>query len=174
MMTEQGKFVVRLGTTDDLEGIMKIVKAVVPLMQAEGNFQWDEVYPTEAAFAEDIGKGQCWVVVKDDIVLGVTALTEDQSPEYADCGWDLSIPSIVPHRMAVSPDARRQGVAGMMYAKAEDLARERGFTRVRVDTNKVNAPMNAAIRKAGFTYSGEINLSTKPKDMRFNTYEKIL
>lgn len=166
--------VCRLGTHEDVEKIMAIIKAVVPLMQAAGNFQWDDVYPTEAAFREDISNNQCWVVVKDDVLLGVTALTEDQSPEYADCGWDLSIPSIVPHRMAVSPDARRQGVAAMMYAKAEELAKERGYSRVRVDTNKLNGPMNATIVKAGFSHSGEINLSTKPKEMRFNTYEKII
>ena len=167
---------VRKGTEEDITVIMTIVKAVVPLMQAAGNFQWDEVYPTEPAFRKDIGAGECYVAVQQETneVVGVTALTEDQSFEYADCGWDLSIPSIVPHRMAVSPDCRRQGVAAAMYAKGDELARERGYDRVRVDTNKVNGPMNATILKAGYKYAGEINLSSKPKDMRFNCYEKLL
>ena len=172
----------RLACEEDVEAIMKIIKAVVPLMQASGNFQWDEIYPSEAVIREDIAKSQCYVVEREldekanaiDGLLGFTALTEDQSPEYADAGWDLTIPAIVPHRMAVSPEARRQGVAAFMYAHSEVLARKRGYDRVRVDTNKVNGPMNSTIQNAGFKLAGEINLSTKPKDMKFNCYEKIL
>ena len=87
--------IIRQGNEEDVEGIMKIVKAVVPMMQASGNFQWDEVYPTEAAFRKDIEIGQCYVAEKtheDGLkeVVGVAALTEDQSEEYADCG-DLTI-----------------------------------------------------------------------------------
>ena len=167
---------VRKGKEEDIPSIMKIVNAVIPLMQASGNFQWDEVYPNKEAFSNDVKIGQCYVAVSKETedILGVAALTEDQSPEYADAGWDLSIPAIVPHRLAVSPDCRRQGIAATLFAKADELAAERGYNRVRVDTNKVNEPMNLTIKKSGFMFAGEINLSTKPKEMRFNCYEKVL
>ena len=171
--------IVRLGQEEDVEGIMKIVKAVVPMMQASGNFQWDEVYPSEAAFRKDVEIGQCYVAEKthedgSQEIVGVAALTEDQSEEYADCGWDLGIPAVVPHRLAVSPTCHRQGIAAKLYAKGDELARERGYDRVRVDTNKLNVPMNKTIQAAGYVYAGEISLNSKPKDMRFNTYEKLL
>lgn len=171
--------IIRNGREEDLQGIMVIIRAVVPMMQASGNFQWDEVYPTEDAFRNDIKLSQCYVAEKTNEdgtkeIAGVAALTEDQSEEYADCGWDLSIPAVVPHRLAVSPTCHRQGIAAMLYAKGDELARERGYDRVRVDTNKLNVPMNKTIVGAGYKYAGEISLNSKPKDMRFNTYEKIL
>ena len=171
--------VIRLGKEGDVEAIMRIVKACIPAMQASGNFQWDEVYPNEAAFRKDIEIGQCYVAEKTNEdgskeIAGVAALTEDQSVEYADCGWDLSIPAVVPHRLAVSPTCHRQGIAAKLYAKGDELARERGYDRVRVDTNSLNVPMNKTIQAHGYKYAGEISLNSKPKDMRFNTYEKML
>jgi GNAT superfamily N-acetyltransferase len=47
----------------------------------------------------------------------------DASPEYADCGWDLEEKCIIPHRVAVHPDYMGKGVAKLMFAKAEDLAK---------------------------------------------------
>ena len=37
----------RLATMQDLTRIMAIVQATVREMHAYGNYQWDEVYPTE-------------------------------------------------------------------------------------------------------------------------------
>ena len=44
----------RLATMQDLTRIMAIVQATVMEMHAYGNYQWDEVYPTEQDFASDI------------------------------------------------------------------------------------------------------------------------
>ena len=41
----------RLATMQDLTRIMAIVQATVMEMHAYGNYQWDEVYPTEQDFA---------------------------------------------------------------------------------------------------------------------------
>jgi GNAT superfamily N-acetyltransferase len=165
----------RLASTRDLPCIVEIINTVVPLMQAAGNPQWDESYPQLEHFATDIELEQLWVAVDDadsDCVVGVGALTTDQPDDYAAAGCDLSKPSVVPHRMAVSPSYQGRGVAQMFLSKAEELARARGFEFVRIDTNKCNKVMQKVIPKAGFTFMKEITLTGKPDSWRFLCYEK--
>ena len=163
---------VRLGTDADIPSIERIVKSVIPLMQAVGNMQWDERYPLRDDFATDVIRSNLWVAVDDeDNVAGFAALTKDVCDEYADAGCDLSIPAVVPHRMAVDTAYRGQGVAQLLFIRAEELARELGYTLVRVDTNSFNVPMCSLIVKAGYTFKGEVLLPGKGA-MVFNCYEK--
>ena len=53
----RGAMMLRLATMQDLTRIMAIVQATVREMHAYGNYQWDEVYPTEQDFAADITQG---------------------------------------------------------------------------------------------------------------------
>jgi GNAT superfamily N-acetyltransferase len=165
----------RLADSRDLPYILDIVKTVVPIMQANGNPQWDESYPKAEHFHEDIRLGQLWVAVDDaDVVVAVGALTTDQPDDYAAAGCDLSKSAIVPHRMAVSPSHQGCGIAHMLLHKSELLARERGIEFVRIDTNSCNEVMQRVISKAGFTFLKEITLADSPECGRFMCYEKRL
>ena len=62
---------VRLATEPDLPAIMEIIKAVVPMMQASGNFQWDSQYPLEDNFRTDIADGVCYVAEVESTLVGV-------------------------------------------------------------------------------------------------------
>lgn len=168
--------ILRLANNQDVQSIMdNIVNAVVPLMLASGNPQWDETYPQPEHFNEDIDLGQLWVAVDDaECVVGVAALTNDQPDDYAAAGCDLSKPSIVPHRVAVSPSCQGRGIAKMFFDKAEELARDRGFEYIRIDTNKYNTVMQKAILNSGFTFMKEITLTDTPDTWRFYCYEKRL
>ncbi len=167
--------VVRKATHDDLPRILDITKVVVRLLNEEGNYQWNDCYPLEADFLKDLEDEVLWVATVDGQVMGFAAITEDQSPDYADCGWDISIPCIVPHRVAVSPECRNKGIAQRFMSLSEEIARERGYKYVRVDTNKVNARMNSLFLKLDYKYVGEITFKDKEKEvpgMRFTCYEK--
>jgi RimJ/RimL family protein N-acetyltransferase len=56
--------------------------------------------------------------------------------------------------------------------KAEELAREAGYKRVRVDTNKINIPMQKMFAKLEYKYAGDIKFKRKPSYMDFVCYEK--
>lgn len=138
---------IRRGTLDDIPQIMQIVRAVVPIMEAVNNFQWGShnkfgvFYPNEESFTQDVNDGTLWVVESDtdlpsgeSSVVAVAALTVDQPEEYIAAGLDLSIPAVVPHRLAVHPAFQGHGLANLLLDKAEDLAHQCGWTRVRIDT----------------------------------------
>jgi len=164
---------IRLATQEDIPALMALVRRVVLLMRAAGNLQWDEKYPNEAVFEQDIALTQLWISDIDGSIAGVAALTMDQEPEYAQVGWDLNERAIVVHRLAVDPVFRGAGVASALMQKAEELAVERSITVLRVDTNTQNAATQQLFPKLGYLLAGQIGLSIRP-GLRFLCYEKRL
>jgi ribosomal protein S18 acetylase RimI-like enzyme len=164
---------IRLATQYDLPALMALVRRVVPLMVATGNRQWDEGYPNESVFERDIAMEQLWVADAEDSIAGVAALTTDQEPEYAQAEWDMSAKALVVHRLAVDPSFRGAGVASALMQKAEEIAAERRFAVVRVDTNTENAATQRLFPKLGYRLAGEIGLGMRP-GLRFLCYEKVI
>ena len=153
---------------------MALVRRVVPLMQAAGNLQWDDQYPTEHVFARDIELGQLWVAEQEAGVLsGVAAITTHQEPEYAQVGWDIREPAIVPHRLAVDPAYRGAGIGSALMQQAETVARQRGISLLRVDTSMENVMAQRLYARLGYTLAGEISLSFRV-GLRVLCYEKRL
>ena len=163
----------RLATEADLPALNALVRRVVPMMRAQGNLQWDDGYPGESVFAADIAGGDLWVAEIDAAVAGVAAITTDQSPEYADVGWNLNEPAIVVHRLAVDPEYRGRGVAEALMRHAEVVAAERGICVLRIDTNTKNMATQRLFPKLGYMFAGEISLEFRP-GLRFLCYEKRL
>ncbi len=129
--------------------------------------------PNEQVFNQDIQLHQLWVAELDDALAGVAAITTDQSPEYADVGWDLNETAIVIHRLAVDPAFRGAGIAVALMQRAEKIALEHGITILRVDTNTENPATQRLLPKLGYTLAGEIGLAFRP-GLRFLCYEKRL
>ena len=165
--------IIRRATAADIPALMALVRRVVPLMQATGNFQWNEDYPNAAVFQEDIEQQQLWVAELDGQLAGVAALTNDQDPEYADADWDATEPAVVTHRLAVDPAAQGRGVAQALMLQAEEVARAQGLTVLRVDTNSENGATQRLFPKLGYRFAGEIALAIRP-GQRFFCYEKRL
>lgn len=163
----------RAATVTDVDAIMKLVRRVVPLMRASGNLQWDDHYPNPGVFERDVNLDQLWVVEVEDQIAGVAAITTDQEPEYAKVGWDITESAIVVHRLAVDPAFQGKGVAKALMLQAEAVARQRGITVLRVDTNSENQVTQRLFPKLGYLLAGEIGLSFRP-GLCFLCYEKRL
>lgn len=164
---------IRIANLADIPGIMQVINAVVPGMQATGNFQWDSSYPNPEVFETDVALNQLWVAVIDNEIAGVTAITTDQSPEYANVGWDIAEPAIVTHRLAVHPKFGGRGIAAALLIQAEHEAVKRGIPVLRIDTNTKNQATQVLFPKLGYVYAGEIGLAFRP-GLRFYCYEKKL
>ncbi len=163
----------RRATLADVPAIGALIRRVVPLMQAGGNFQWSADYPNEAVFTADIAQNHLWVAELDGAVAGVAALTQDQDAEYAQANWDAAEPALVTHRLAVDPAAQGRGVALALMAEAERQAMAQGLKALRVDTNSENASTQRLFPKLGYRFAGEITLGFRP-GLRFFCYEKRL
>ncbi|QHS56088.1 GNAT family N-acetyltransferase [Mucilaginibacter sp. 14171R-50] len=164
---------VRLATLQDIPAIMEVVADVVPIMRAAGNLQWDDTYPNPQVFEDDIKAGQLWVAEVEGQIAGVTAITTDQYPEYAQVGLDTSEEAIVTHRLAVSPHFRGRGLAADLLYQAELVAIERGIHILRIDTNTQNHATRQLFPKMGYSLKGEITLEFRP-GLSFVCFEKRL
>jgi len=164
---------VRPGKFEDVVAVLALVRRVVPLMRANGNFQWDAHYPNAAVFERDVDQAQLWVAEEEGQIAGVAAITTDQEPEYAEVGWDTSEQAVVVHRLAVDPAFQGQGVAMALMVQAEVVARGRGIAVLRVDTNTQNEATQRLFPKLGYSLAGEIGLGFRP-GLRFRCYEKRL
>lgn len=164
----------RKATREDVPLVMEFIPEVVALLNADGNYQWNDTYPLASDFMKDVEDNVLWVAVDDSTgkMVGVAALTTDQYPEYADVGWDLSEVCIVPHRVAVSPHCRGRGIAQKLLLKGDDVAREMGLTMVRVDTNVQNKTMRHIFEKLGYQHAGDVQFKWKPDTMWFCCYSK--
>jgi len=165
--------IIRLAQLTDIPQIMTLIAEVVPQMIASGNFQWDSTYPNAAVFEQDIALTQLWVAEVDGSIAGLIAITTDQEAEYAGVGWDITEPAIVTHRLAVSANYRGQGIAAALLLQADEVAKTRGISKLRVDTNSANQATQRLFPKLGYTFAGEISLGFRP-GMRFYCYEKTL
>jgi len=164
---------IRLAAKTDVPDIMALIREVVPAMNAAGNFQWDDTYPNARVFEEDIDKNQLWVAVVENEIAGITAITTDQEPEYAEVGWDVNETAIVTHRLAVNPKHRGRGIAAALLSQAEREAVNRGIKLLRVDTNTANEATKKLFPKLGYRFAGEICLGFRP-NLRFYCYQKEL
>ena len=164
---------IRRATAADLPALLCLVRRVVPMMQASGNFQWSADYPNEFVFSADIQQNHLWVAELDGAVAGVAALTQEQDEEYAQADWDVTEPALVTHRLAVDPAAQGHGVALALMAQAEREAVVQGLRVLRVDTNSENTATQRLFPKLGYRFAGEISLAFRP-GLRFFCYEKWL
>ena len=117
----------RLATMQDLTRIMAIVQDTVREMHAYGNYQWDEVYPTEQDFAADITQGDLFVSEAEGQICGLICINQTEPAVYADAGWTLAEKALVLHRMAVDPDLRGRGTGSELLQQAETLALSLGL-----------------------------------------------
>ena len=164
---------IRRATVADLPALLALMRRVVPLMQAIGNFQWSADYPNEAVFRADIAQNHLWVAELAGAVAGVAALTQDQDAEYAQADWDVTVPALVTHRLAVDPAAQGQGIALALLEQAEKQAVAQNLKVLRVDTNSENVATQRLFPKLGYRFAGEITLAFRP-GLRFFCYEKRL
>lgn len=163
---------IRPANTGDINNIMEIVLATLPIMKAENNPQWDEIYPTAKVFNQDISNGSLYVYLESEKLLGFTCIDGNQPPEYNHVGWNSDSTALCVHRLAVHPASRRQGAGEKLLLHAEYIARMRGVCNLRTDTFSGNAKMNALFTKHGYTKAGEIQL--RGIDRPFYCYDKLL
>lgn len=165
---------IRKGTAADLPEIWALVQDAVADMNANGNHQWGEDYPSMSHFAEAIAAGELYAACgADGDILGVAVLNTEEEDCYADLsGWTAERPALVIHKVAVAPKAQRTGVASALFRYAFDLANTLGLRSVRMDTYCLNGRMQCLIYKYGFHYVGNIHFPDRP--LAFRAYEKIL
>lgn len=157
----------------DLPEILNLVSACTEKMQIEGNFQWDDEYPTEEILSRDIENGTLFIVIDNSKIIGILALSYEEEPQYKDIEWtDKEGKALEIHRMGVHPKWQGSGIGKNLFDYAENHAKKNDYSSIRLDTYCQNQKMIKLVELRGYKRSGDIYFP--PINPPFYCYEKIL
>jgi ribosomal protein S18 acetylase RimI-like enzyme len=166
---------IRLATHSDIESILSIVRSAQLSLKELGIDQWQDGYPSKGVIVEDITQGVGYVICSDaGAVVGYEAIVltgEEAYNQIADETWNTSDSYVVVHRLCVSGDCRRCGVAQELMAYAAKYAVENGVNAFRIDTHKGNVRMLSLLHKLGFKHVGIVKYDSGEReafDMNLN------
>ncbi len=166
---------IRLATHSDIESILSIVRSAQLSLKELGIDQWQDGYPSKGVIVEDITQGVGYVICSDaGAVVGYEAIVltgEEAYNQIADETWNTPDSYVVVHRLCVSGDCRRCGVAQELMAYAAKYAVENGVNAFRIDTHKGNVRMLSLLHKLGFKHVGIVRYDSGEReafDMNLN------
>lgn len=140
----------------DLPEILTLYKAVVENMISSGINQWSDEYPNKDVLSEDIEKSELTVAVFDNRIVSAFVMNEFADEDYYRADWQYpNLRWCVVHRLCVSPECHRQGVATSVMQYVEDTAKSQGFESIHLDTFSGNPKALSLYHKLGFTDVGE-------------------
>ncbi len=149
-------------TLADIPGAMEVIDQAKACMKAYGSPQWQDGYPNAELLAHDVSMGEAVVLKEDDQVVGTAMISFREEMTYREIfegAWKYSDPYVVVHRIAVDSSKKGRGYAKEILTYAEELAKEQGVFKIRMDTHELNESMQRFLLKNGFTYSGVIYVS---------------
>lgn len=160
----------------DLPIIAELYKAARAALKSQGVDQWQTGdYPNEEDARLDMEHGTGYVLEHQGKILAAACLAFGREPTYEKIeqgtwGTDPEIYGFL-HRIAVAPEAKGKGAAGLMFDELQRQAKERGITVLRGDTHRDNLPMQRALAKAGFSRKGVIYVEDGSERLAF---EKLI
>lgn len=149
---------IRRATIQDVDTIMAIVRGAQQALAELGIDQWQDGYPSRAVIETDIEKGVGYVCCSvDNHPIGYSAFVfsgEDAYLQLSDDMWHTPNSYVVVHRLCVTREMRRSGIAHQLMCYAANMARKRGINAFRIDTHRGNIRMLQMVEKYGFRYCG--------------------
>lgn len=168
-------FVIEKATQKDLNSILNITKDALNSMKAMNFNQWNEHYPNEEIFKEDIKAQELYLYKEKDEILGFICINEKFEPEfYEQINFKKSYNNLAfyLHRLTIKENAKGKGVAQKLLNFCETYAKNEGKYSLRADTHSKNIPMNSLFKKLNFEFCGAFHIPCYEDE--FFAYEKIL
>ena len=165
---------IRRAKIQEIPEILELTKACAHHMSEQGIFQWNAHYPSSGAFKKDISRNELYKLEKSGIIVGIIAITPLMDKEYKPVNWlTKNDNNVYIHRLAVHPDHQGQGYAQELMSFAEDLAYQKKYTSIRLDTFSKNLRNQKFYEQRGYRKLEEIFFPLQSKDP-FHCYELVL
>ena len=164
----------RAAKISEIPDILKITNACATQMSENGIHQWNEHYPSKAAFENDIKRNELFVLENNSKIIGTIVISTFMDHEYLPITWlTPNQNNIYIHRLCVHPEQQGKGFANKMMDYAEAYARKENFNSVRLDTFSQNQRNQKFYQARGYQKLGSIYFP-KQSIHPFYCYELIL
>jgi ribosomal protein S18 acetylase RimI-like enzyme len=146
---------IRLCNAADLDSVVVLIECAKADMHAHGLDFWDDIYPTREAFAGDIAEGTLYGAFEVQL-LGVMVLNGHQDKEYEALVWKYGGRVAVVHRLCIHPAYKGRGIGRTLMQYAEELAAQKGFDAIRLDSYHGNERANKMYDGLGYEKAGSV------------------
>ncbi|WP_426094693.1 GNAT family N-acetyltransferase [Flavobacterium sp. DSR2-3-3] len=162
----------RKAELSEITPIWEILQQAILRRKEDGSKQWQDGYPNPDVVQKDIEKGEGFVLVEGEIIIGYSAVLINDEPAYEkiEGNWLTNGDFIVVHRVAISEKYLGKGFAKMILKNIEDFAVRNSIYSIKADTNFDNIAMMKIFEGSGYTYCGEVYFRGSSR----KAYEKVL
>ena len=158
----------------DRQQVVELWQKARTYFQEAGIDQWQDGYPNEASARQDLEASTSYVLEDGGKILATACLAFGHEPTYGHIehgAWAGAAPYGFLHRIAVLPEAKGKGAAGLFFDELKRQAQEKGIKVLRGDTHRDNKPMQRVMEKNGLTYRGVIHIEDGAERL---AYEALL
>lgn len=155
----------RRGQTRDLDLIMQIIDQAKAFLKSYGSPQWQDGHPNRQVLMSDIARQDNWVLMVGKQVAGTATLQLTPEPSYQiihQGQWaQPNAPYATIHRLAISSDFRGQHLSKFMFSNLLTIGQMQGMKNFRLDTHKLNKPVQHLATDFGFVQRGIVTVQDK-------------
>lgn len=171
-------YIRRTAAPDDIAEIKELFDCARDFMAQQGNPQWQDGYPYDDVVHSFVSGSNFRILEIGGKIAAVYSVF-DSDGEYDDIdgrwltdGEDGKNKNyLAVHTLAVSPTFRGRGLARAAFKEAEEEARAKGKSSIRMDTHVKNQPMQKLLSSCGFAYCGKVK---SRGEGAFICFEKVL
>ena len=147
--------VYRLAKKSDIDDVVKLVKAAIVQMEADGIYQWDDIYPAKEDFINDIEKKSLYLAIVSKKLAAIYVISAESDEAYKNAEWENNDESAyILHRFCVSPNYQNKGIGKEVLAHIETQIYEMGYKSIRLDVFTENPYAQKLYRKSGYIVRG--------------------
>ena len=165
---------IRHAKPSEIEKILTLTQACANDMIVRGIYQWDEDYPSREAFLNDVKRGELFILLKENVIIGCIVISTYKDSEYDAIDWLTEDGNnYYIHRLAIHPQFQHKGHAKTLMDFAEALVQKNGGISVRLDTFSQNTRNQKFYKARGYQPTGTVYFP-RQSDHAFYCYELIL
>lgn len=151
----KAEVIFRKAEEKNIADIMLLIRRAIAHMRESSIEQWDEIYPCEDDFKEDLHRETLYVGTVEKKIAVVFVLNESSDPQYDTADWKYpDQPYIVLHRLCVDPGFQHQGIAGQTLEFVEEETKRMGKKAIRLDVFRFNPYARRLYENNGFQTTG--------------------
>jgi ribosomal protein S18 acetylase RimI-like enzyme len=160
----------RPGKAEDLETIVSICEAIKRIYRENEIHLWNEYYPTEEIFSEDIRDGRLYVYETDDEIVGSVSFEDTLTDDESERSHTVKYPC----RLMVNPKMQNQGIGTAILQELFAMVKMQGYQEIRFLVSMNNPRAAALYQRLGCVSLGYIRTPWEEEDQKYLLFSKNL
>jgi GNAT superfamily N-acetyltransferase len=157
----------------DLVEVLFLLQVCVDDLNQNGFKHWNNAYPGSEIMVKAIENNSLFIYKELGVAKGMVILSDEQPDEYKKIEWQSNASKVMFLKfLAVHPMWQHHGIAKKLVSHAEQVAREKNYTALRVDIYSGLPSSENMFTDVGFNKTGQFHstFQTAP----YLAYEKSL